>query len=86
MSIELKDYRGRITPETDCVLEAKARATGRERQEIVREILHEWALREIHGASMLDKLLRAEGIEGIGDGTQGNARASRGSRRGPGQS
>jgi len=36
MAAELKDFRGRITVETDCVLEAESRASGRERQEIVR--------------------------------------------------
>lgn len=69
MSAELKDYRGRITAEADCVLEAEAQSTGRDRQEIVREILHEWALKRIHGASVLERLLRREGLGGIGGGT-----------------
>ena len=30
MSIELKDYRGRITPLSHCVLEAQSRASGRD--------------------------------------------------------
>lgn len=30
MSAELQDYRGRITVETHCALEAEARATGRD--------------------------------------------------------
>lgn len=71
MGVELKDYRGRITTETDCVLESESRSTGRERQEIVREILHEWAMQRIHGASVLDRLLRAEGLPGIGGGVRG---------------
>lgn len=72
MGIELKDFRGRITPEADCVLEAEARATGRERQEIVREILHAWAMERIHGASVLHRLLLAEGLKGIDGGTRGS--------------
>lgn len=72
MGIELKDFRGRITPEADCVLEAEARASGRERQEIVREILHDWAMERIHGASVLHRLLLAEGLKGIDGGTRGN--------------
>lgn len=80
MSIELKDYRGRITAETDCVLESEARSTGKDRQEIVREILHAWALSRIHGATVLHNLLRAEGLRGIDGGTAGNARESEGMR------
>ena len=78
MGVELKDFRGRITPEADCVLEAEARSTGRDRQEIVREILHEWAERRIHGASVLHNLLRAEGLKGIAEGTTGNVREREG--------
>lgn len=80
MALELKDYRGRITPETDCVLEAEARSTGKERQEIVREILHAWAMERIHGATVLHNLLRAEGLKGIDGGISGNAGASEGVR------
>lgn len=78
MSQELHDFRGKITPETDCFLEAESRATGRERQEIVREILHEAACRRIHAASVLDRLLRAEGLPGIGGGVSGSAGESGG--------
>ncbi|HET7663875.1 MAG TPA: hypothetical protein VFK31_09580 [Rhodanobacteraceae bacterium] len=74
MGVELKDFRGRITPETHCVLESESRATGRERQEIVRDILHDWALQRIKGASVLDRLLRVEGIEGIGGVVEGKVR------------
>ena len=74
MSAELKDYRGRITAETDCALEAISRATGQDRQEIARQVLHEWALRQIHAASVMHKLLMAEGLRGIDGGMQGNAR------------
>lgn len=80
MSIELKDYRGRITAETDCVLEAEARSTGKERQELVREILHAWAMKRIHGATVLHQLLRAEGLSGIGSGVRGNAGEPEGTR------
>jgi hypothetical protein len=73
MGVELKDYRGRITPETDCCLEAESRSTGRERQEIVRDILHSWALERIHSATVLHNLLRAEGLKGIDGGVSGSA-------------
>jgi hypothetical protein len=72
MSEPLKDLRAKVTPETDAVLEAVARATGRDRSEIVREVLHDWALIEIGKASMVHKMLRAEGLPGIGEGIAGN--------------
>jgi hypothetical protein len=78
MSLDLKDFRGRITPETDAVLEAISRTTGRERQDIAREVLHEWAIKQVHAASLIDKLLRSEGLKGIDGGVRGNAGASEG--------
>ena len=78
MSAELKDFRGKITPETDAALEALARVSGRDRSEIAREILHKWALDQIHAASVMQKLLRAEGLPGIESGTRGKTRESQG--------
>lgn len=75
---ELKDFRGKITLETDCAIEAESRASGKERQEIVREILHDWAVRRIDGASVLHRLLRAEGLPGIPEGIAGNRGECRG--------
>ena len=80
MSIELKDFRGRITPETDAALDGISRATGQDRQEIVRDILHGWAMKQIHAASVMHRLLQAEGLKGIDGGVSGNAGASEGSR------
>lgn len=60
--MELRDFRGKISVETDAVLDAHARVTGRDRSEIAREILHEWALRQIDVASLLQRRLKAEGI------------------------
>lgn len=79
MACELKDFRGKITLESDCVLEAESRASGKERQEIVREILHDWAVRRIGGASVLHRLLRAEGLPGIAEGVSGSLGECRGS-------
>lgn len=78
MCAELKDFRGKITIEADCVLEAESRVTGKERQEIVREILHEWAIQRIQGATVLHRLLHAEGLVGIGEGVAGNRRECEG--------
>lgn len=79
MGVELKDYRGRITPETDCVLEAESRSTGKDRQEIVRDILHDWAMQRVRGASVLNRLLQAEGLIGIAGGIEGHTREREGS-------
>ena len=72
MSEPLKDLRAKVTPETDAVLEAVARASGRDRSEIVREVLHGWAVEQIDKASMVHKMLRAEGLPGIVEGSVGN--------------
>ena len=74
MSADLKDYRGRITPETACVLEATSRATGRDMQEIARDVLHRWALEQMHAANVMHRLLRAEGLPGIDGGIEGSVR------------
>lgn len=78
MSAELKDFRARITPEADCALEAMSRATAKDRQEIARDVLHEWALLQIHAASVMHRLLLAEGLSGIDGGIAGHAGASEG--------
>lgn len=64
MSSELRDLRAKITIETDCVLEAMNRQTGKDKSEIVRGILHDWAVGHIGMARILDKLLISEGIAG----------------------
>ena len=76
MSEPLKDLRSKISAETDAVLEAVARTSGRDKSEIVRDVLHEWCLGEIAKASMMDKLLKAEGLPGISGGTTGKTRDS----------
>ncbi|MGA9851866.1 MAG: hypothetical protein WBR15_02925 [Gammaproteobacteria bacterium] len=65
MSLELKDFRGKITVETDCALAAEAKISGHDRQEIARKILHKWALEKIHAATVMHRLLQAEGMPGI---------------------
>ena len=78
MSTPLKDFRGKVTAETDAVLEALNRATGRDKSEIARDVLHRWASDQIHAASVMHQLLKSEGLPGIDSGAAGNRRESQG--------
>lgn len=78
MAAPLKDFRGKITAEADCVLEAMNRVTGKDRSEIVRDVLHEWAEGRLREHSILQKLLKAEGLTGEPEGIAGNRRAGGG--------
>ena len=78
MSLPLIDLRGKITHETDAVLEAVHRTTGRDRSEIVREVLADWAAMKVHEASLIDSLLRREGLRGIDGGIAGSVREREG--------
>jgi hypothetical protein len=72
MSLPLVDFRGKITHETDCVLDAIHLATGRDRSEIARDALHAWAELKIHEAS-LDRYPAASArvCEGLPGASQG---------------
>lgn len=75
MSLDLRDLRAKITPETWCWLEATHRITGRDIAEIVREHLHDIALNQLRIASVANRLLDAEGLSGsIGDRQGGASR------------
>lgn len=78
MSKELKDFRGKITELTDVVLEARSRVAGVDRQDVVRKVLHEWALREYREANVLMSLAAAQGVAGENEGSAGSGGATRG--------
>lgn len=68
MSIPLIDLRAKVTAEADAVLEAVHRSTGKDKSEVVRDVLHRWALQEIHAASVLQSILQREGLSGASEG------------------
>jgi hypothetical protein len=72
MSAELRDFRGKITVETDTVLDAIARSSGKDRSEIARDVLHRWAEEQIHVASLIDQRLKAEGLLALVEGERGS--------------
>ena len=68
MALELRDLRTKVTIETDLALEALARATCKDKAEIAREVLHRWALQQVDAASILQRLMTAEGVAGASQG------------------
>lgn len=59
--MNLIDLRAKVTETTNQVLEAHARHRNRDKSEIVREILHDWALSEIDKSSLVQRLTRRDG-------------------------
>ena len=70
--MELRDLRAKVTVETDAALDAISRASGRDRSEIVREVLHAWALQKIDESRLLLHRLDVEGLTARDDGKPGN--------------
>jgi predicted DNA-binding protein len=58
---ELRDLRAKVTADTDQVLDAISRATGKDKSEIVREVLSAWACEEVHKATMVLRLIDRKG-------------------------
>ena len=69
MAAELRDLRTKVTERTAQVLAAINIATGRERSEIARQVLDEWASSQIHASRIVERLTRGEGIGGASEGT-----------------
>ncbi len=75
MAQELRDLRAKVSVETDCALDAVSRVSGMDRSEIVRDVMHRWALQKIEEASVLTRRLRAEGVTAASEGAPGSGRA-----------
>jgi hypothetical protein len=71
---DLRDLRAKVTVEADAALDAEARTTGRDRSEIVRDVLHQWAMSRIDMATVLLRRLESEGLGSTGHGAQGCVR------------
>lgn len=74
MTAELRDLRAKITVESDAALDVVSRVTGKDRSEIVRDVIHRWALEQVSISSLLHARLRAEGLAGAPEGAPGNGR------------
>lgn len=62
MCTELIDVRTKVTRETDSWLESVSRATGKDRSEILRDVLHTIALDRISEINIAHDVLRAKGL------------------------
>lgn len=74
MADELRDLRAKITIQADAVLDAICRVRGIDRSEIVREVLHKFALEYIAIGTLTDARLRAEGLSEAEEGAAGRTR------------
>jgi len=72
VSLDLEDLRAKVTIEAHCALAAYSRAHGVDKSEVVRDILHKWALAQIHGATLLAQCLKAKGVTAADQGIAGN--------------
>ena len=72
MSTELKDFRGKITAETDLALNAEAIAFDRDKSEILREVMHAWALKKNHEHKVWGNLAGPKGVSGAVEGGRGS--------------
>lgn len=61
---DLRDLRAKITPEADQLLEAVSRASGRDKSEIVRDLLHDWSTQKLHEARLILRFALREGTDG----------------------
>lgn len=68
MSTPLKDFRCAITESIDIWLDAVASATGRDKQEVARDVLSQWARTKQHEHKVAARRLAANGLQPEFDG------------------
>ena len=71
MSLDLKEFRTKITVEADAVISSMAESSGLEKQEIARNILHDFAIKKINEFRLLDRHLEREGLSALTAARQG---------------
>lgn len=69
--MDLRDARAKLTAPSDQMLEAVSRATGKDKSELIREIVHAWYLAKWKENQMINRLFK--GVEGIGAAGEGGA-------------
>ncbi len=63
MAIPLKDFRCGITEQIDAALDAQAAAFGKDKAQVARDVLAEWARMKHREHMMYGKRLRANGAQ-----------------------
>lgn len=71
MSLPLIDCRIKITADTDAVVQTVHLSSGKDKSEILREVLHRWAADEIRASMMLHGELKSKGLLRDYEGVQG---------------
>lgn len=64
MAVELIDFRVKITPATDNLLDALAAARQCDRAEVARRALDEWARQHIHESIVVARVCAPKGNSG----------------------
>ena len=65
---DLIDVRSKVSPRTHAVLTAISLATGKDIAELVREIADIWAESKVHEATLIQRVLKGEGLAGESKG------------------
>lgn len=70
---ELVDCRCKLTAESDLMLDAISRSSGKDKSELVREIIHSWYLSRWEEHEMIRRLFfnRREGVDSATEGVAG---------------
>ena len=65
MSAELEPFPVKIEPRVHAVLRAMSNSTGKHKNQIAREVLTEWAEKQINTGNLISKELQVQGYLGI---------------------
>ncbi len=77
MSESLRDVRSKVSAECWALLVARARATGRDPSEVMRDVLHGWSDGEWAVIRVAQRLLAVTGHDGADEGRLGTAESVR---------